>query len=174
MCWALSIRPTIYWVDNTVRCGCLPASYRTPCSSASVTVLALVFSLAWLPVLRLVSHFRLSSIEHLVGWIITLYLGKDCFPPSAASLSEQDCIGFWASDSQSHLPFSSHSAKYSRTLAACVLPPTIQRLAVHALRVVSFGERSYVPPDTWSRPLSAAPSSITWTTPGLLRFAWGW
>src|SRR2546428_3251864 len=38
-------------------------------------------------------------------------------------------------------------------------------------RVGSFGELWSVLSASWPRPLSAAPSSITWTTPGLLRFA---
>ena len=63
------------------------------------------------------------------------------FSAIRGSLSERDCTGFWASDSQSHLRFSSHLAKYSPTLAACVLPWTTRRLAVHGLRVVGFGER---------------------------------
>ncbi len=55
-------------------------------------------------------------------------------------LSELDCIGFWVSDSQLHLPFSSQPAKYSPTLVACVPLWTMLHLAVHGLRVVSFGE----------------------------------
>src|SRR5713226_3768409 len=101
---------------------------------------ASVSSLSWLPVSRPVSPSRLNSAEHLAGWIITPCFGKDCFPPSGGSLSELDCTGFWASDSQSHSPFSSPPAKYSPTLAACVLPPTMRRLAVHGLRVVCFGQ----------------------------------
>src|ERR1700758_2038563 len=38
------------------------------------------------------------------------------FPPSEGSVSGLDSTGFWDSNSQSHLPFSSHSAKYSPTL----------------------------------------------------------
>src|ERR1700693_2418892 len=64
---------------------------------------------------------------------------KQCFPPSAHLVSELDCTGFWALDSQSHLPFSSQPAKYSPTLAACVPLWTILPLAVHGFRVVSFG-----------------------------------
>ena len=60
---------------------------------------------------------------------------------SAGLLSEPDCTGFWVSDSQSHLPFLSQPANYSPTLAACVLLWTILHLAVHGLRVVSFGEQ---------------------------------
>ena len=75
----------------------------------------------------------------LGGGIIILCLGKDCFPPSAGLRSGLDCIGFWVSDSQSHLPFSSQPAKYSLTLAACVRLWTTPPLAVHGLRVVSFG-----------------------------------
>src|SRR5207244_9153885 len=93
--------------------------------------LGLGLFLAWLPASPPVSLCRLSSVAHLVGWIITLCLGKDCFPPSGDSLSEPDCIGLWASDSPSHLPFSSPPAKSSPTLAECVLRSTMKRLAVH-------------------------------------------
>src|SRR5229473_1556762 len=127
---------------------------------------ASAFYLAWLPVSPPVSPCRLNSAEHLAGWIITPYFGKDCFPPSGGSLSELDCTGFWASDSRSHLPFSSQSAKYLPTFAACVLPPTMQRCAVHGLRVASFGERWSAPSATRPRPLSVARSSITSSTPG--------
>src|SRR5229473_7412 len=135
-----------------VRCACLPARSRTPLSLASATASASVSSLAWLPASPPVSLCRLSSVEHLVGWIITPCLGKDCFPPPAGSLSEPDCTGLWASDSPSHLPFSSLPAKSSPTLAACVLRSTIQRLAVHGLRVASFGEQCSVPSATRWQP----------------------
>src|SRR6266850_2595241 len=158
MCWVVSIWPTTYWVDNTVRCAYLLVRSRTPLSSVSPPV----------------SPSRLNSVEHLVGWTTTPCFGKDFFPPSGGSLSEPDCTGLWASDSQSHLPFSSQPAKYSPTLAACVLPPTMPRLAVRGLRVASFGERWSVPSATRPPPLSVARSSIMWTTPGFLRFAWGW
>src|SRR6267378_1162342 len=168
MCWVVSIWPTTYWVDNTASCACLLVRSRTPSASASVS------SVASPPVSPPVSPSRLNLVEHLVGWTTTPCFGKDFFPPSGGSLSEPGCTGLWASDSPSHLPFSSQPAKYSPTLAACVLPPTMPRLAVRGLRVASFGERWCVPSATRPPPLSVAPSSIMWTTPGFLRFAWGW
>src|SRR5712664_874685 len=157
-----------------VRCACLPARSRTPLSSALATASASVFSSGWLPVSPPVSLCRLSSVEQLGGWIITPCLGKDCFPPSGGSLSEPDCTGLWASDSPSHLPFSSPPGKSSPTLAECVLRSTMKRLAVHGLRVASFGERCFVQSATRLQPYSVARSSITWITPGFLPFAWGW
>src|SRR5260370_8304118 len=145
MCWVVSIWPTTYWVDNTSRCACLLVRSRTPLSSVSATASASVSSLASPPVSPPVSPSRLNSVEHLVGWTTTPCFGKDFFPPSGGSLSEPDCIRLWASDSQSHLPFSSRPVKYSPTLAACVLPWTMNRLAVHGLRVSRFWARFSVP-----------------------------
>lgn len=42
------------------------------------------------------------------------------------------------------------------------------------LNAVSFGDLSSVRLVTLLQLLSVAPSSITWITPGLLRFAWAW
>src|SRR5260370_42036600 len=109
---------------------CLPPLCRSVLLSSSATDTVLLSSLVWLPVSLPVSLSRMNSVEQLVGWIITPCLGKDCFPPSGGSPSELDCTGFWASDSQSHSPFSSRAANYSPTLAAFVRPPTMQRLAV--------------------------------------------
>src|SRR5229473_2071436 len=47
----------------------------------------LVRSLAWRPGLRPASRWRLNSIVHRAGWIITPCHGKECFPPSAALVS---------------------------------------------------------------------------------------
>ena len=123
---------------------------------------------------RAVTYSVVFGIGYGLGLGLFFGLASGVATGIGGSVSELDCTGFWASDSQSHLPFSSRSAKCSPTLTACVLPSTMQRLAVHGLRVVSFGELWSVLSATWSRPLSVAPSSITWTTPGLLRFAWAW
>src|ERR1700739_317779 len=140
MCWAVSISPTTYWVDNTVPCGCLPERSRTPWSSALAMASAWVSSLAWHPVSLPASPCRLNSVGHLVGSITTPCFGKDCFPPSGDLVSQRGFTGFWALNSQSHLPFSSPSAKYSPTLVACVLPWTMQRLAARGFHAVSIGE----------------------------------
>src|SRR5436190_2301811 len=49
-------------------------------------------------------------------------LWQDCLPRSADLASEPYSTGLGAFDSQSHLPFSSRSAKLSLTLAVCALP----------------------------------------------------
>lgn len=65
---------------------------------------------------------RLNSIEQLGVRTIIPCLGRHCSAPSAGLRSALDCSGSWASDSQSHLAFSSRPAKYSAIFAACVRP----------------------------------------------------
>src|SRR5580704_10839234 len=110
--------------------------------------LAWASSLGWLPVWPVVLLCRLNSAGHLVGWIITHCLGKDCLPLLEGLLSELDCIRWWASDSPLRLPFWSPPAKSLPTLAECALQPNMKRLGVHGLRVVSFRERCCVPSAT--------------------------
>ncbi len=99
--------------------------------------------------------------RQLAGWIITLYLGKRCFPRSEASASERDCICSWDCDSQWHSRFSSQPAKSSRTHEACVLRSIMKRGGVRGLRAASFAELSSVQLDTCWRRSSAARSSVT-------------
>ena len=89
--------------------------------SESATVLALVSSGLASGVATGITT-RLNSIEQLGVRTIIPCLGRHCSAPSAGLRSTLDCTGSWASDSQSHLAFSSRPAKYSAIFAACVRP----------------------------------------------------